>query len=205
MALGEKPRQLRLGHEPAPCGQDRGPVGAGTTGTTGTRFLSDRVDDNSQPVKSRSGKDRMTGEAIGLVIAAIVTTGGAVLIAIINRRTLGRIEDKQDAMHAHSREVADQVRTRNGRTLAQTVEDQSDELAQLRGDTMELAIQFARHTSDPHTHDIVRRYRQSQRDRMELGKNARELEEHQRARESGRRAHGRGPDLHEGLDEEWDQ
>lgn len=142
----------------------------------------------------------MDGAALAVVIAAFVAGAFGLAQTIITSRKLGRIEksgerieqrttdidDKADAVH-------DQVRTSNGRTLAQVTEDNTHELAQLRGDMMELAIQFARHTSDPHTHELVRRYRQNQRDRMQLGRDTREMTDPE-----NRRAHGRGPeDLHD--------
>lgn len=124
----------------------------------------------------------MDGAALAVVIAAFVAGGFGLAQTIITQRKLGRIErsgerieQRTDEIDNRTSAVHEQVRASNGRTLVQIVEDNTEELAQLRGDMMELAIQFARHTGDHHTHDLVRRQRQAQRDRQQLGQDYREL------------------------------
>lgn len=134
---------------------------------------------------------------VWLFAGAVATAAASVLVAVLNRRSLGRIETSVADTHTSVNEAADsakeaveQVRTSNGRTLAQVVEDNTGEIAQLRGDMMELAIQLAKHTSDHHTHDLVRRQRQAQRDRQQLGQDARDL---------------RSPPLHRDPVHYWDE
>lgn len=132
----------------------------------------------------------MDGGSLALVIVAVI--GGMTTLAqtLLTTRRLGRIEKSGERVEARTTEIDDkagkvheQVRTSNGRTLVQLTEDNTNELAQLRGDVMELAIQFARHTGDHHTHELVQRKRQAQRDRQQLGRDVREVSRPPLARE----------------------
>lgn len=138
-------------------------------------------------------------------IAAVPPSLVAVLTYLGSRRQVARVETKVDdradeaksdiaALEAKTDVVHNQVRTTNGRTLAQVAEDTVTDVDELRGDVMELAIQFARHMGDEHTHETVRRMRQERRDRQETAATLREMAEddpraerrrHQRRDEEG--------------------
>lgn len=105
-----------------------------------------------------------------LVVAAAVTGAVQLVATLLTRQKLSRIETKADQTH-------EQVRTSNGRTLAQVAEDTVEDVDQLRGDVMELAIQFARHMGDEHSHAMVQRHRQARRDREETARTVREMAE----------------------------
>jgi hypothetical protein len=134
-----------------------------------------------------------------LVVAAGVT--GAIQLGntFLTRQKLARIEaktdrveTKTDRIETRAEQTHAQVRTSNGRSLAQVAEDTVADIDELRGDVMELAIQFARHTGDSHTHEITRRMRQDRRDREETARTVRELAEGE-PRGERRRAARRGP------------
>ena len=114
---------------------------------------------------------------LGTLVTALSAVAVAFINGVLNRRSLGRLESSTTRIETKAHSVENQVRTSNGRTLAQLTEDNTADLDQLRGDMMELAIQFARHTGDHHTHDLIQRQRQKQRDRQELGRDARQLRE----------------------------
>ncbi|MEY2475094.1 MAG: hypothetical protein QOG87_409 [Actinomycetota bacterium] len=112
-----------------------------------------------------------------LVGAAAVAAAAQITQTLLTRKKLTRIEAKTDRIEDRTTDTSDQVRTRNGRTLAQTVEDQTDDIDEMRGDVMELAIQFARHMGDDHSHSMVNRMRQGRRDREETARTIREIKE----------------------------
>lgn len=132
----------------------------------------------------------MEGSSWAIVAVAFVTGVFGLMQTLLNRRALSRIEQSGERIEERTTKiddkadtVAEQVRTSGGRTVAQMTEDNSQELAQLRGDLMELAIQFAKHTGDHHTHNLILRQRQEQRDRKQLGHDMREVSRPPLARE----------------------
>lgn len=146
-----------------------------------------------------------------LVIAAVVTGAVQVANTLLTRGKLSRIEaktdrveDKADRIEQRADATHEQVRTSNGRTLAQVAEDTVADVDEMRGDIMELAIQFARHTGDRHTHDTVMRMRQDRRDREETARTVRELaegDERAERRRRQRRDAGRSVDLWDDTEE----
>lgn len=110
-----------------------------------------------------------------LIIVALIAAVPSTIVAFANFQKLSGIRDDVSAVQDSANEVTEQVRMPNGRTLGQTVEDQANDIDELRGDVMELAIQFARHMGDQHTHDMVRKMRQQRRDRTEMGRELRQL------------------------------
>lgn len=147
------------------------------------------------------------GATWALIVVALITAAPPTLAALLNHRKIGRVETKVDergdevkvdlrALERKSDAVHDQVRTSNGRTLAQVAEDTVEDVDELRGDVMELAIQFAKHMNDDHTHAMVQRMRQARRDRTETARTIREIQEGderaERRRTAERRDHERG-------------
>lgn len=129
------------------------------------------------------------------------TLGSAwITTARVNRKVETRTDEvKADvaALDRSTQQVHEQVRTSNGRTLAQIAEDTVEDMDELRGDVMELAIQFARHIGDEHTHEMVRRHRQERRDREETVRTLREMEAGDARAERRRNADRRSSDLWE--------
>lgn len=140
-----------------------------------------------------------------LVAAAVVTGSVQLGNTLLTRQKLSRIEEKADRNAAKADRIEtkvddthDQVRSSNGRTLAQVAEDTAHEVDEVRGDVMELAIQFARHMNDDHTHATVLRMRQMRRDREETARTIREMQEGD-PRAERRRVARRDPE--EGIDD----
>lgn len=112
-----------------------------------------------------------------LVAVAVVTGLFQVTTTLLNRQKLSKIKEQGDRIEVKTDDTHEQVRASNGRTMAQVAEDTSHDVDEMRGDIMELAIQFARHMGDDHTHDTVHRLRQQRRDREATARTVREMAE----------------------------